>query len=220
MTSDSEKQPKQQRSTHTIEIKLEVPRFKTTEAIAKKAHQKSKKLWQYTSFRIAIAGGFVILIALATVIILANNQSKNTAADKEGDAALKQQDVDAKVPYYETLIPTGKTIEQLGGWTRSSPTDRNAGFVYVDYIRDNRITVNQQVLPEDFKVDTAVQMDALAKSLNATEVLTVEGLIVHIASSSKGPQTVLFNKKGLLVFLRSSVKLSNDDWIGYINSLQ
>lgn len=218
--SDSHKQQPKTRNTHTIEIKLEVPQFKKTEAIAKKTHQKAKKLWQYKTFRLILALSFIVVIALITVTILTRNQSQDTPTAKDGGSPVSQQDLDAQVPYYETLIPVGKTIDQLGGWTRSSPVDRNAGFVYVDYIRENRITVNQQILPEDFKTDTNVQMDALAKSLNATEVLTVGGLMVHIASSSKGPQTVLFNEKGLLVFLRSSVKLSNDDWIGYINSLQ
>ncbi len=218
--SDSQKQPRVKRNTHTIEIKLEVPEFKKTEAIAKKTHQKAKKLWQYKSFRLFIAAGFVVVIAFFTITILANNQSQDVDVKKDGKTPINKQDVDAQVPYYDTLIPAGKTIEQLGGWTRSSPVDRNSGFVYVDYIRDNRITVNQQILPEDFKVDTNVQMDAIAKSLNATEVITVEGLTVHIATSSKGPQTIIFNKDGLLVFLRSSVKLSNNDWIGYINALQ
>lgn len=218
--SDPQKQLQKKRNTHTIEIKLEVPQFKKTEAIAKKTHQKAKRLWQYKSFKLFVAAGFVIIIAVTTVTILVNNQSKSIAVANDGKTPVNQQEQDARVPYYDTLIPAGKTIEQLGGWTRSSPTDRNAGFVYVDFIRDNRITINQQVLPEDFKVDTNVQMDAIAKSLSATEVITIEGLTVHVATSSKGPQTVLFNKNDLLVFLRSSVKLSNDDWIGYINSLQ
>jgi hypothetical protein len=220
MMTDSPKKSQPKRNTHTIEIKLEVPQFEKAEAVAKKTHQQAKKLWQYKSFKFSVAGVFVIIVALMTVNVLASNQSDDVVAVKPGTSPLVKQDVDAKVPYYDTLLPAGKTIEQLGGWTRSSPTDRNAGFVYVDYIRVNRLTINQQVLPEDFKVDTKVQMEAIAKSLSASEILTVEGLTVYIATSSKGPQTVIFNKNGLLVFLRSNVKLSNDDWIGYINSLQ
>ena len=219
MTAEPKKHT-QRRTTHTIEIKLEVPQFEKAEAVAKKTHQSAKKLWRRRWIRIGIAAGFVVLVALITINILSKNGQNSATAEPGTTAEVTEADRKATVPYYETLLPAGKTIEQLGGWTRVSPPDRNAVFAFTDMIGNNRIVVSQQPLPLDFQEETESQVETLAKGYKATEKITVNGATVHIANSAKGPQTVLFTKSELLFLLRSSLPLSNDDWIGYINTLQ
>lgn len=218
--TEKPKQHTSRRNTHTIEIKLEVPQFEKAEAVAKKTHQSAKKLWRRRYIRIAIAIGFVIVVAIITISILARNSPNSDEPTPGATSEVTEADRKAVVPYYETLLPEGKTIEALGGWTRVSPPDRNAVFAFTDLIGNNRIVVSQQPLPVDFKEDTEAQVDALAKGYKATEKITVNGSTVHIANSAKGPQSVVFAKGSLLFLIRSSLPLSNDEWIGYINTLK
>ena len=208
------------RSTHTIEIKLEVPQFEKAEAVAKKTHQSAKKLWRRRYIRIAIAAVFVIIVAAITINILSKNAANSEAPAPGTTSEVTEADKKALVPYYATLLPEGKTIESLGGWTRVSPPDRNAVFAYTDMIGNNRIVVSQQPLPVDFKEGTEEQVETLAKGYKATEKITINGSTVHIANSAKGPQTVILTKEKLLFLIRSSLLLSNDEWIGYINTLK
>ncbi len=206
-----------QNASRTIEVKLTVPKIGWLEKFLKKLARLFAKKW----VRLVAVVALFVAISLGVLYVTKTFDSdvKNTTNENQ-PPLVSEQDRTAQVPFYETLMPTGKTIEQLGGWTRMSPSDRNAVFGYTDSIENNRIVVSQQPLPEDFREDVEAQVEALAKGYKATEKITVGGLTVHIAKSAKGPQSIVFAKKGLLVLIRSSVTISNDQWIGYISSLQ
>lgn len=123
-------------------------------------------------------------------------------------------------PDYATLLPAGKTIESLGGWTRVSPPDKNPVFAFSDKMNTIPINVSEQPLPDSFKTDTSQQIADLAKWTQATERVTAGDIIFYVANSTKGPQSVIFTKQGLLFMIRSSVKIANDQWISYVKSLQ
>lgn len=203
--------------SHTIEVKLTVPKIGWLEKLVKKTARRLRKK------RLLVGTVVIVIIALVIIAVFvipkATQQTAGTP-DTAQQVVVSEQDRTAKTPFYETLLPVGKSIEQLGGWTRVSPPDRNAVFAFMDYIGQDRIVVSQQPLPEDFKEDTESQVEQLAKGYKATEKITVTGMTVHIAKSAKGPQSVVFAKKGLLVLIRSSVTISNDQWISYIDSLQ
>lgn len=202
--------------TRTIEVRLTVPKVGWLEATIKKIARPFKNRW----VRIGTVAGIVVVASFfVTLQILSGANANENAATKEGADGVSEQDKKATTPYYATLLPGTKSIEELGGWTRASPTDRNAAFAFTDYIGNNRITVTQQPLPADFKDDLAFKIEELAKNYKASEKITVDSLVVHIANSAKGPQSVIFAKDGLLVLARSSVKISNDKWIGYIETL-
>ncbi len=203
--------------TRTIEIKLVVPKSERVEKAVKKTSESAQMLWRKRFIRIIIAIAFFIAIAITTILIL---NEKNPSEGAVNPVEVAEEDKRAKTPSFVTVLPTGKTIESLGGWTRASPMGTNPVFVYVDYIGDTRINVSQQPLPEDFKTDTDMKVEELAVDFKATEKITVNNLVVHIASSAQGPQTAIFTKNDLLILARSNVTLSNDTWISYINSLQ
>lgn len=213
-------EPKRRHSTHTIEIKIEVPQFESVQKVKKQSLTTLQKLWQKRLFKLGLALMAVILTAALTVSILSNHTKNQTAANPIKNSDISEAEKKAQVPFFSTLLPAGKTIEALGGWQRASPSNSNASFAFSDLIGNNRIVVTQQPLPEDFKQDTEKQIDNLIGSTQSTEKITVNNLVVHIATSAKGPQSAIFAKSGLLVMIRSSVTLSNDEWIGYINSLQ
>jgi hypothetical protein len=124
------------------------------------------------------------------------------------------------VPSYNTLLPSGKTIESLGGWTRVSPPDRNPVFAYPDTIDMTPIIVSQQPLPKELADQPDEQVQQLADGYSATHTITVEGATVYMGVSAKGPQSVIFSKKGLLFLIKASAKLSDEKWSSYISSLR
>lgn len=123
-------------------------------------------------------------------------------------------------PEYPTMLPEGKSIETLGGWTRVSPADREPVFAYVDTIGPNRIIVSQQPLPKQFKDDTASQVENFAKGYLADVKITAGNITAYIGTSAKGPQSVIFTKNNLLILIKSSVKIETAKWGEYISSLR
>lgn len=206
------------RPTRTIEIKLEVPQFEKIEKVSAKSAALARIAWSKRHWRVIMAAGLAITAAIITISVL--SQQRPTEVTGKKLTTVSEADRKAQVPQFDAILPSGKTIESLGGWTRVSPVDRNAVFAYTDVIRDNRIVISQQPLPEEFIEDTEGQVEALAQNDKATEKVTIGGQTIYIKTSAKGPQSIIFTKKNLLVLITSSVKLSNDDWIGYVNSLQ
>lgn len=133
---------------------------------------------------------------------------------------VKVEDLAAKNPEYQTFLPNGKKISDLGGWQRVSPNDRVAVFAYIDEIDNVKINVSQQKLPEDFEQNTATQIAELAKSFKADQKMAVDNIEAYIGTSIKGPQSVIFVKNQTLILIKSSSKIENASWSSYIKSLQ
>jgi hypothetical protein len=125
-----------------------------------------------------------------------------------------------RAPNYATVLPTGKKIEDLGGWSRVSPPDRNPVFAYTDTIDQSPINVSQQPLPDSFKSDTTGKISELAKGYAATDKETAGGTDFYVGTSIKGPQSVILTKNNLLILIKSTSKLTTDQWTKYISSLQ
>jgi hypothetical protein len=122
-------------------------------------------------------------------------------------------------PTYRTVLPDGKSADELGGWQRISPPEKDPVFAYNDTINGIPITVSQQPLPDSFKTDTASHVAELAKSYNATVNITAGDTTVYIGTSVKGPQSVILTKKNLLVLIKSQKTIDNAAWEDYIKSL-
>ena len=192
---------------------------KFTKISLKKGIAQIKRLLKKKRVRVGLLILLILFIGLIAFIKI-NPFSNNKGSKKEAAPLVTEQDKTAEVPFFETLIPASKSIEQLGGWTRISPQDKNAVFAFIDSIDNNRIVVGQQPLPEDFKEDTESQLESLAKTYKTSEKTTVNGVTVHFATSAKGPKAVIFVKNGILVNIRSSVTIPQEKWIDYVSSLQ
>lgn len=128
-------------------------------------------------------------------------------------------DTDIKKPTYQTVLPKGKTIDELGGWKRVSPPKNDPVFAYTDAIDGVPISVSEQPLPQSFKNDTDSQVADLAKKFNATDKIEAGSLAVYIGTSAKGPQSVIFAKNNLLVLIKSEKKVSDASWAKYAGLL-
>jgi hypothetical protein len=214
----TEKTPVAAHVTKTVEIKISLPAMPNLKPITEHRAYTAAKLQAAKLPRKKLALGGILLAVLLFFVgsYLLPNRQANVAADKKsGRYALSHG-----TPDYSTVLPKGKTIEELGGWTLVSPPDRDPAFAHIDKIGNTQINVSQQPLPKDFKPDTAEKIEQLAKNYGASEKITVGKIVVHIGTSDKGPQSVIFNKDDLLVLIKSSVRIDSNDWAKYVNSLE
>jgi hypothetical protein len=161
--------------------------------------------------------GIVLAIILFTVgSNLLSDHNARVAANKRSG----QQTLTKGTPDYPTVLPAGKTIQELGGWTLVSPPGRDPAFAYIDSIGNTQINVSQQPLPDSLKPDTDKKVEMLAKEYGASEKLTAGNTSFYIGSSEKGPQSIILSKNDLLILIKSAVKIDNAKWTEYIGSLQ
>lgn len=122
-------------------------------------------------------------------------------------------------PTFQTVLPKGVSIHDLGGWKRVSPPSSDPVFAYNDTIDNTPVSVSEQELPKGLDSNPD-QVAELAKKFNATTVIDVDGTKVYIGTSAKGPQSVIFTKKRLLILIKSQKVIDNTSWTTYIKSLR
>ena len=155
--------------------------------------------------------GFVIIGLGVSIPLLRQQGSSNpTAATTSGLVEIVE---------YQTVLPEGKTISQLGGWKRVSPPEGQPVFAYTDTLENAAISVSQQPLPEAMRHNTDSQVAELAKKFNATTTLNANNTIVYLGTSAKGPQSVILTKNDLLILMKSTQTISEAAWVEYAKSL-
>jgi len=121
----------------------------------------------------------------------------------------------ASSPSFQAVLPAGKSINELGGWTRVSPPGEPPAFAYSDSIDDVTVRISEQQLPGGSQ-----SVAEIAKGYNATNKITAGKITAYIGTSFKGPQSVIFAKNNLLILIGSTATINNDSWVSYINSLE
>lgn len=119
---------------------------------------------------------------------------------------------------YQTVSPGNTSIDKLD-WRVLNPPTGEAVFAFADKIGDISINVTEQPIPESFKPNVADKVSEFAKQKSMTSELSANGTKIHIGISSKGPQSTVFTKNDLLIFIKSQSKIEDKDWISYVNSL-
>ena len=153
----------------------------------------------------------VVLIGCAATGLLMkqNSETANKISPKAVDS-----------PAYTTVLPEGKSVSKLGGWTRISPPTNDPVYAYADKIGSVSITVSEQPLPASFKNNVDTQVGEVAKKFNATTQFQANDTKVYIGTSAKGPQSLIFTKNNTLVLIKSLQKVEDKSWVAYINSLK
>jgi hypothetical protein len=166
----------------------------------------------------------VICVVLAAGGVASVTVFKGVVSDtggvNQGDTGTTVLSAHAEQPKYDTLLPAGKTIKQLGGWGRVSPPDKDPVFAFTDNIDGVQLNVSQQPLPESFKKDIAGEVAKLATQFSATQQVKAGDTLVYVGTSHKGPQSAIFAKDDLLILIRSVTKLTDQQWATYVNDLQ
>lgn len=126
----------------------------------------------------------------------------------------------ANEPSYQTVLPSGRSISNLGGWHRVSPPGSANVFAYDDSIDDVKISVSEQPLPASFEKDPSGKVAEFAKQiLHANDKIEAGKTVVYVGTSSKGPQSATFTKNNLLVLIKSESAIRNSSWAEYVRSL-
>jgi len=163
----------------------------------------------------AIVLGVFLLIVLFNLIF-----SRHPATTTQGSETANGAQLPKETPSFSTILPSGASASKYGGWTRVSPSDRNAVYAYTDTLAEVAIIVSEQPIPDSFKSDQTGSIQKLAESYSADRTFDTDGTTVYIGKSSKGPQSLIFTEHGLLVLIKSSSTVSDDQWKTYIKSLR
>ena len=164
--------------------------------------------------RLVIAAA-VVLIASASYGIVTTIQ--HNAASKQATEAAAELVENLE---YQTVLPAGNSISELGGLQSISPTNSQPVFAYGDSIENIPINVSQQPLPDDMRTSPAAKIADLAEKFNATNKVAAGDTTIYIGTSAKGPQSVLLTKNNLLILMKSEKKIADNDWAAYAASLK
>lgn len=200
-------QPKQEMSkTANVSINIAIPKFNLSKPTIKIPSQ----LLTHKKWLIGGAACVVLAAGLTTTAIL-------TKGDRKGgdtSAVLSESKQGADFAY---SLPKGDT-KGIDGEVRYDAERKVVNFR--DSIGGVEITISQQPLPEGLKEDTENKVKKLAADFSATKELTTANPTAYLGTSVKGPQTVIFSKKDLLVFIQSAKTIDDHDWAEYITNLQ
>lgn len=166
---------------------------------------------QFKKSQVIIGAIAALLIVTAVTVFVVSQSNQNSAQ------------IDTSTPDFTTILPKGKTIKELGGWVRfASPntSDTVYAYNYNDSIDGIAISVTEQPLPSTFTGDVDSHVAEFAKGFNATNIVKADDITLYIGTNFKGPQSVIFTKKGLLILIKSENKIKNAAWSSYAASLQ
>lgn len=192
-------------SVHSVSIHISVPKFKKL-SLPKKLPKLPKNL-TYKQVGIG-AGSLAIVLVIGVVALNSRNYGKNSG--EKGVLSASNQQAN-----FATLTPgDGSKASDK----RYNPDRKIVSFT--DTIGGVDITISQQQLPDDFKDNPQDKVKKLAESFSATKVLSTANPTAYQGTSIKGPQTVIFTKNGLLVFIQSTKQIDDHDWAEYITNLK
>jgi hypothetical protein len=203
--------PKVRYTVKTIHITLTWPTLPALTGLARKLTYISRKAW----LRLGTAAAVIVIAIACLQLFGSHHPASKTSAAKSQSTVLQKG-----TPSYSTLLPAGKSITELGGWTRISPPGTDPAYTYVDKIGGIQIDVSEQPLPPNFRQNTADQIAQLAKDYSAPDTFKAGGTDVYVGTSARGPQSVILSKNNLLILIKSAAPITDDQWIAYINSLQ
>lgn len=189
-----------------VSIHISVPRLK----LKKPSIKIPPQLLTHKKWLIGGTAGLITAVAVTGVLLTTGGNK----ADKDNPAVLSESKQQADFAY---SLPKG-SLEETDGEVRYDTQRKVVNFR--DSIGGVAITISQQPLPEGFKEDTQNKVKGLAADFSATKEITTANPTAYLGTSAKGPQTVIFSKKNLLVFIQSTKMIDEHDWAEYITNLE
>lgn len=160
-------------------------------------------------------GAAALLMLPVCLIVLASVFGGNGGKGETKKPEVQGKTVATK-PDFSTLKPT--TRDNQATETKYDSTKKVAS--YNDVLKDVPITVSQQPLPAKFAKDPTSEVANLAKEINANDKISTSDATAYAGVSIKGPQTVVFTKNDLLVFIIADKKIDQLAWADYIEKMQ
>lgn len=162
-----------------------------------------KKLLNIALVSIVIVSSFFLVKALVF-----NDDAKNNPSTVQGVVSKKKEK-----PDFNTYYPDEAKVKEMS----YDVTKKVAS--YPDKIDTTTVTVSQQKLPDSFRANPVVELEKLAKQINANTKLETATINAFMGQSVKGPQTVVLVKNETLIFIKSDEQVAISDWNKYLDSL-
>lgn len=145
-----------------------------------------------------------------------------TSQPETTTSATGQTKLTKGTPDFKTFLPSGKTIDDYGGWTRVSPNSAEAVYAYSDTLFGTGITVSQQKLPSSFNVDTEKKLQQLQSEQGyvTQHKIKSNGLTIYVGVSNKNYQSTIFTDDGILVLITSYRPINDTSVTEYVSSLR
>lgn len=125
-------------------------------------------------------------------------------------------DLTREKPKFPILYPSSKSPDDFDV-VRISPEGADVSYTFLDrFTEDGQIfKVTQQEIPKNFDIEK------IATDFQATNIIQIDDDKVYHGYSEKGGiQSLIFTKNDRLITIRSPEKFTDDQWAGYIISLQ
>ncbi len=164
----------------------------------------SKKVINITLFAVIALCSLMLVKA-----VFVDSKSNNNSDEVKGIEAEKKERPDFAIYY-----PSSQKEDEM------SYDYKKKVASYPDQIDTIPITISQQKLPDTFKANPIVELEKLAKQINAnTKLEAVGGINAFMGQSVRGPQTVVFVKDQTLIFIKSDSQVAISAWNNYLDSL-
>ena len=212
-TKDARKLEKQRAKAHRkatgapnkVAVSITVPTVKPS--IRKlPGYADNKKAYLWSAVLVCLP-----LIAISLGLVLNRNARPTTKGEVNG-----AQTTTTTKPDFSTIKPT--TVDNQATDIKYDGTKKVAS--YNDVLDDVPITVSQQPLPSGFQSDPTGKVADLAKQINANDKISTSDTTAYAGLSIKGPQTVVFTKNDLLIFIYADKKIDVLTWTKYIESMR
>jgi hypothetical protein len=201
-----------------VNLRFRMPRFKLG---VKQRFRRLRRRWLLLAARkkkMVITGAVVICLSGGFgVVSMLKGGGQNSPGS--GPTVTAQQQAEAD---FNPLVPLANLTDANG--QQSKPDfkyDKEKKVLgYVAEFNGAQLTISQQHAPEGLKSNPAKLM-SLAESLKATTPMDTQKGTAYIATDEKSKaQVAVFTTDDVLVFVRSSKSLDEDEWQTYINQLK
>ena len=184
-----------------------------------KSHKviKATRSWMSSHKMLAtgLASVAVVLFVGSISYSLVKPDPKATLGDSTSSLSIVDE-LPREKPKFPILYPSTKSPDDFDV-VRISPDGADVSYTYLDQITSDGVVfkITQQEVPEGF------DLEKTATDFQATNIIQIdEGKVYHGYSEKGGVQSLIFTKNDKLITIRSPQKLTDDQWAGYIISLQ
>jgi hypothetical protein len=186
-------------------------------AAVKAAPQALRRLGRLmAAHKKATALSAVAVIAVVAAFSFVPGVLSGVGSKKPGDAPPTTKVITD--PEFKTLAPNGDVKSAASGSYAYDQAKKVAS--YTDKIGTVNVVVSQQQLPDKFLGNPDGELAKFADQIYAKEKLEVGVTTAYIGTSEKGPQTVVFTKDLLLIFISADRELDKSSLFNYIDALK
>lgn len=196
-----------------ISIKFSIPSdLIIEEKIRQAAGWCKKKASSFSPRKIARNKRFLIITACLLVFVIGIT-ARGVFQEKPGNKPSGGVQGATTSPNFPVLAPAGYNSAGI----RYDSQRKVASYSHT--IRGVEVIVSQQALPENFKSDPQAKVSDLARKFNATKEIVAGEVTAFAGKSADGPQSVIFQKNEVLVFIYSPIELDSQSLTSFITEL-